>query len=228
MSEPPCARQGVPHGPTESGGIALADICWSPCAQILGGVTTRQGVVVRLYLPTFNHFFIVNNFWSSASRSSTSRRCSRPPSSTPPDPLCRQRPGIAGIISQLRAWPGAIMQGSARAAGAAGACSMSSMSSMSTPLPSQLTLNKLCILTRASAYKRADFFIRPAPFTLPPHRRHRVAVSLCRSRAYDSPVGACWLCGHRALQPRLANLLSTATPRKPKNKNKKRKRKPCW
>ncbi len=33
MSEPPCARQGVPHGQTESGGIVLAVTCWAPSAQ---------------------------------------------------------------------------------------------------------------------------------------------------------------------------------------------------
>ena len=90
----------------------------------------------------------------------------------------------------------------------------------STPLPSQLALNKHCMLTctRKRVQSSRFFLIVRSPFTLPPHRRHRVAVSLCRSRAYDSPVGACWLCGHRALRPRLADSLSTATPRKPKNK----------
>jgi hypothetical protein len=28
-----CCRQGVPQGQPESGGIVLAVICWSPCAQ---------------------------------------------------------------------------------------------------------------------------------------------------------------------------------------------------
>jgi hypothetical protein len=43
MSEPPCARQGVPHGQTESGGIVLAVICWAHAPR--GGVT-RQDVVL--------------------------------------------------------------------------------------------------------------------------------------------------------------------------------------
>jgi hypothetical protein len=32
-SEAPCVRQGVPRGQTESGGIVLAVICWSPSNQ---------------------------------------------------------------------------------------------------------------------------------------------------------------------------------------------------
>jgi len=31
--KPPCVRQGVPHGQTETGVIVLAVTCWSPCAQ---------------------------------------------------------------------------------------------------------------------------------------------------------------------------------------------------
>jgi hypothetical protein len=43
MSEPPCARQGVPHGQTESGGRVLAINAGAHAPR--GGVT-RQGVVL--------------------------------------------------------------------------------------------------------------------------------------------------------------------------------------
>jgi hypothetical protein len=47
LSEPPCVRRGLPHG--ECGGILLAVICWSPCAQR------------RLCLPTFRHLLNVSS-----------------------------------------------------------------------------------------------------------------------------------------------------------------------
>ena len=50
-SEPPCVRNGMPHGQTDSGGVVLAVVCLSPCA-----VLTDRG----LCLPTFSHFLIVN------------------------------------------------------------------------------------------------------------------------------------------------------------------------
>jgi len=42
-SEPPCVREGVAHGPTESGGIALASYARARAPR--GGVA-RQGVVL--------------------------------------------------------------------------------------------------------------------------------------------------------------------------------------
>jgi hypothetical protein len=52
LTEPPCARQGVPHGQTESGGIVLAVTCWSPCTQKrccpTGGCANRPSVTSRL------------------------------------------------------------------------------------------------------------------------------------------------------------------------------------
>jgi hypothetical protein len=75
LSEPPCVRQGVPHGQTESGGIVLAVVCWSPCAQRRCYPTGpghlrpesfyaahRPEAVLpdrALCLPTFGHFLIV-------------------------------------------------------------------------------------------------------------------------------------------------------------------------
>jgi hypothetical protein len=55
-SEPPCARQGVPHGQTESGGIVLAGICWSPRAHRRCSLIPDRA----LCLPTFSHFLIAN------------------------------------------------------------------------------------------------------------------------------------------------------------------------
>jgi hypothetical protein len=63
-SEPPCVRKGVPHGQTESGGIVLAVVCWSPCAVLPDRA---------LCSPTFSHFLIVN-------------KTSPPPPPPPPPP----------------------------------------------------------------------------------------------------------------------------------------------
>jgi hypothetical protein len=52
---PSCALpKGVPQGQTESGGIVLAVICWSPSAQ-------RR---CALSLPTLSHSLIVNKLFS--------------------------------------------------------------------------------------------------------------------------------------------------------------------
>ena len=84
--------QGVPHGHTESGGIVLAVMCWSPAPR---GSVTRQGVVLtdllRLKslldfnktslslscLPTFSHFLIVNKISLSLSLSLSLSRSRR-------------------------------------------------------------------------------------------------------------------------------------------------------
>jgi hypothetical protein len=64
-SEPPCARQGVPHGQTESGGIVLAGICWSPRAHRRCSLIPDRA----LCLPTFSHVLIANKTTLSLSLS---------------------------------------------------------------------------------------------------------------------------------------------------------------
>jgi hypothetical protein len=54
-SESLCARQGVPHGHTESGGIVLDVKCWAPSAQ---GRCYRTVLPDRA-LPTFSRLLIV-------------------------------------------------------------------------------------------------------------------------------------------------------------------------
>ncbi len=55
MYAPPRARQGVPHGQTETGGIVLAVIC------LLGPERPKTVLLDRaLYFPTSCHFLIVN------------------------------------------------------------------------------------------------------------------------------------------------------------------------
>ena len=62
MSEPPCARQGVPHGQTESGGIVLA--------AMLGPERAETVLPDRaLYLPTASPLLIVNTTSLSVSLS---------------------------------------------------------------------------------------------------------------------------------------------------------------
>jgi hypothetical protein len=87
-SEPPCARQGVPRGQTESGGIALTVICWSPCAQAV--LPDRA-----LCLPTFSHFLIVNKTYLSLSLSRSpcvQGRCH-------PTGRCAYRPSVTSSSS---------------------------------------------------------------------------------------------------------------------------------
>jgi len=58
----PLVPPGVPHGQTESGGIVLAAICWSPCAQMLPdrALCSVLPDLRALCLPTLSHFSVVN------------------------------------------------------------------------------------------------------------------------------------------------------------------------
>jgi hypothetical protein len=70
-SKPPCVRKGVPHGQTGSGGIVLAVIWWSPCAQRRCYPTGRCA-----YRPSVNSWMLIKTSLLSLSFASPSARAS--------------------------------------------------------------------------------------------------------------------------------------------------------